>query len=78
MRSWPRLMSDSGIIEQIKDLFELETLEEVQVADTSDPDVIVITIKGRVKQNLEPKDNSASDYDRAMRGITPYAEQIKD
>ena len=71
-------MSDSGIIEQIKDLFELETLEEVQVADTSDPDVIVITIKGRVKQNLEPKDNSASDYDRAMRGITPYAEQVED
>ena len=71
-------MSDSNIIERIKDLFELETLEEVEVADTSDPDVIVITIKGRVKQNLKPKDNSASDYDRAMRGITPYAEQVKD
>ncbi len=61
--------------EQIQDIFELEEIEDLDVDDTDDPDVVVITIRGRIRKTFG---SDHSDYDRAMKGITPYAEQIKD
>ena len=61
----------SNIIERIKDAFELEEVQDIGVEDTADPDVVIITIKGRLKKDLNPKDVQDSDYDRAMKGLTP-------
>lgn len=57
--------------EKIEDLFELEEIEDFDIADTDDPDVVVITIKGRLREDFD-SDVNHSDYDRAMKGITPY------
>ena len=66
----------SNVIDKIKDLFELEELEDIDVSDTNDPDVVVITIRGKLKKDFNSKGRH-SDYDRAMRGMSPYAEQVE-
>ena len=62
----------TDLVDRIKETFELEEIVEIDVGDTADPEVIVITIKGRLKKDLQPpKDVPDSDYDRAMKGLTP-------
>ena len=55
-------------------LEDLETIEDYEIVDTDDPEVISIIIKGRLKEDISrPTNNNKedSDYDRAMKGITP-------
>ena len=65
--------------ERIKEVLEdFEAILDWSVDDTDDPHVIDITIRGRLKDDLgQPqtqKDDPASDYDRAMKGLPcePY------
>ena len=60
--------------ERIKEVLEdFEAILDWSVDDTDDPDVIDITIRGRLKDDLgQPqtqKDDPALDYDRAMKGL---------
>lgn len=60
-------------IEEVLD--DIESVEDFFISDTSDPDVIDITIRGRLKEEAYDKKQQkdpASDYDRAMKGISPW------
>lgn len=60
-------------IEEVLD--DIEDVEDFFISDTSDPDVIDITIRGRLKEeayNKKQKQDPVTDYDRAMRGISPW------
>jgi hypothetical protein len=58
-------------IEEILD--DLDLIEDLSVSDTDDPDVIDIIIRGRLKEEAfdKQKQDPASDYDRAMKGLSP-------
>jgi hypothetical protein len=60
-------------IEEVLD--DIEVVEDFFISDTADPDVIDITIRGRLKEEAYNKNQAdpVSDYDRAMRGISPWA-----
>lgn len=60
-------------IEEVLD--DIESVEDFLISDTDDPDVIDITIRGRLKENLSgqtKQQDPASDYDRAMKGLSPW------
>jgi predicted thioredoxin/glutaredoxin len=62
---------NDAFIEKINEtLKDLDRIEDFYIDDTDDPEVIDITIRGRLKQNIGQKD-PVSDYDRAMKGINP-------
>ena len=62
-------------IEEVLD--DIETVEDFLISDTDDPDVVDITIRGRLSEDAyNIKDNKQqdpdSDYDRAMKGLSPW------
>ncbi len=70
-------------VEQINEaLDDIDVIEDFHVDDVdSDADLVDIVIRGRLKSNLEKryrkeKEDLTSDYDRAMRGISPCDIQL--
>ena len=70
-------------INEILDDFDI--IEDYYVDDTDDPEIVELTIRGRLKSNIgrtkkgtkpKEKQDPVSDYDRAMKGLS-YAEQVK-
>ena len=65
-------------VEQINEVLDdIDTIKDFRVEDVdSDPDLVDIIIRGRLKSDLgkkkrkKQKDDPISDYDRAMKGIT--------
>lgn len=62
------------IEEALDDIESVEDFFVSDVTDTNDPDLIDITIRGRLKKDLGGKkqQDPASDYDRAMKGLSPW------
>ena len=69
--------TQDAFVERINEAFEdLEAIEDYFVTDTDDPEVIDITIRGRLKKDIgrpveQKQDPDSDDYDRAMRGLSP-------
>jgi len=64
-----------SFIERINEVLrDFEYIEDFHVEDTDNPDVVDITIRGKLKENLgreeKEEDSATSDYDRAMKGIS--------
>ena len=65
-------------VEQINEVLDdIDTIKDFRVEDVdSDPDLVDIIIRGRLKSDLgkkkrkKQKDDPISDYDRAMKGMT--------
>lgn len=64
------------INEALDDLEEIIDfhVEDVDSGPDTDAELINIVIKGRLKEDLgDPsKEDPVSDYDRAMKGLSPY------
>jgi len=61
----------SDYTDQINEaLDDLETVDDFRVEDTDDPNVIEITIRGRLKSIIGRKKKPFDDgYDKAMKGF---------
>ena len=57
---------------------DFESIEDVIIGDDpgGDPDVIEITIRGRLKKVLNRRSKEETDYDRAMRGIVAWSPRM--
>ena len=68
------------INEALEDLEEILDfhVEDVDSDITPDPELVNIVIKGRLKQALgsSQKEDPASDYDRAMKGLSPCIQSL--
>ena len=74
-----------AFVEKINEILDdFDIVEDYYVDDTDDPEVVELTIRGRLKSNIgkkvtkpkEEKQDPTSDYDRAMKGLS-YAEQVE-
>jgi len=67
--------SQDSFIERINEVLrDFEYIEDFHVEDTDDPDVVDITIRGKLKKDLgldDKEEDPSSDYDRAMKGLSP-------
>ena len=65
-----------GKINEVLDDFDF--IEDYYVDDTDDPEVVELTIRGRLKSNIgrtkkgakKQQQDPVSDYDRAMKGLS--------
>lgn len=67
-------MDKNVYTDRIKEVLDdLDDIEEFNIEDTDDPDVIEITIRGRLKSNIGRPKTKQKDpvdtYDKVMKGI---------
>lgn len=70
-------MHDALIKRMNEALDDIEEVVDLHIEDVkSNPELIDIVIRGRLKSNLgtQNKKDPAADYDRAMKGLTPCIE----
>ena len=73
-------MSDlsDALVERLNEaLDDIQEVVDFHIEDVdSDPELIDVVIRGRLKPNLSRPQNKqkdpAQDYDRAMKGLSPY------
>ena len=75
-------MNDALIRRANEILDDIEEVVDFHIEDVdSNPELIDIIIRGRLKSDLQQKKDPAADYDRAMKGlplVDTDAKQIKD
>ena len=75
----PDIAVQRAFVEKINEILDdFDVVEDYHVDDTDDPEVVELTIRGRLKSNIgkrpkkdtKEKQDPVSDYDRAMKGLS--------